>query len=78
VDLLISIHVESIAKVVWGELSLLVCSSLGTVGIALLSQLSLFVGFAFNNRFVIADVENQVSSSGWKDWEAGKPQRVRW
>jgi len=48
-NLLISDHVESIAKVVWGELSLLVCASLGTVGVALLSLLFLFVGFAFNN-----------------------------
>ena len=73
IDLLISDHVESIAKIIWDKLLLLVCSSLGTVGVALLSLLSLFVGFAFNNWFVIADVENQVTLSGWKDWEAGKP-----
>ena len=53
-------------------LSLLVCSSLGMVGVALLLLLSLFVGFAFNDRFVIVDVENQVTLSGWKDWEAGE------
>jgi len=49
---------------------------LGTVGVALLSLLSLFVGFAFNGWFVIADVENQVTSSEWKDWEAGELQRA--
>jgi len=57
----------------WGELSFLVYSSLGTVGIAQLSLLSLFVSFFVNNWFVITDIENQVSSSRWKDWEAGEP-----
>jgi len=51
---------------------------LGTVGVALLSLLSLFVGFAFNNWFVITDIENQVSSPRWKDREAGEPQGVWW
>jgi hypothetical protein len=51
----------------WGKLSFLVCSSLGTVGVALLSLLSLFVSFTVNNWFVITDVENQVSSSRCKD-----------
>jgi hypothetical protein len=58
VDLLISNHVESIIEVMWGELSFLVCSSLGAVGVALLSLLSLLVGFSINNSFVITDVEN--------------------
>jgi len=58
VDLLISDHVESITEVVWDELPLLIYSPLGTVGVALLALLSLFVGFAVNNWFVIADVEN--------------------
>jgi len=40
---------------------------LGTVGVALLSLLSLFVSFTVNNWFVITDVENQVSSSRCKD-----------
>ena len=75
VDLLISDHVESIAEVVWGELPLLICSSLSTIGVALLS---LFIGFAINNWFVIADVKNQISSSRWKDWEARKTRGVRW
>jgi len=62
----------------WGKLSFLVCSSLGTVGVALLSLLSLFVSFTVNNWFVITDVENQVSSSRWKVWEAGQPRGVWW
>jgi len=42
----------------WGELSFLVCSSLGPVGVVLLSLLSLFVSFSVNNWVVIVDVEN--------------------
>jgi len=40
--------------------------------------LSLFVGFSFSDWFVIADVENQVTSSGWKDWEAGELRGAWW
>jgi len=50
---------------------------LGSVGVALLSLLSLLVGFAFDNWFIIGDFENQVTWLGWIDWEAGKP-RVVW
>ena len=78
VDLLISDHVESIIEIMWGELSFLVCSSLGSVGVALFSLLSLLVSFSINNWFVITDIENQVSSSRWKDWEARETRRVRW
>ena len=70
--MLISDHVESVTKVVWDELPLLICSSLGTAGVALFALLSLFVGFAVDKWLVIADIENQVSSSRWKNWEAGK------
>jgi hypothetical protein len=56
--LLISDHVESITKVVWDELPLLICSSLGTVGIALFALLSLFVGFTVDNWLIIVDVED--------------------
>jgi len=56
--LLISDHVESITKVVWDELPLLICSSLGTVSVALFALLSLFVGFTIDNRLIIADVED--------------------
>jgi len=51
----------------WGELSFPICSPLGAVGVALLSLLSLLVSFSVNSWFVITDVENQVSSSRWKD-----------
>jgi len=49
VDLLISDHVKSIIEIVWGKLSFLVSSSLGTVGVALFSLLSLFISFSINN-----------------------------
>ena len=65
--MLISDHVESIAKVVWDELQILICSSLGVVGVALFALLSLFVGFAVDNWLIIADVEDQVSTLRWKD-----------
>jgi len=78
VDLLISDHVESIIEIMWGELPFLVCSSLGAVGVALLSLLSLLISFFINNWFIITDVENQVSSLWWKDWEARETRRVRW
>jgi len=75
VDLLISDHVETIVEIMWGELSVLVCSSLGSVGIALFLLLSLFVSFSVNNWFIITNIENQISSSRRKDWEAGE---TRW
>jgi len=58
-------------------LPLLICSSLSTIGVALFALLSLFAGFTVNNWFVIADVENQISSSRRKDWKAGKTRGVR-
>ena len=70
--MLISDHVESITKVVWDELPLLICSSLGVVGVALFALLSLFVGFTVDSWLIIADVEDHVSSSRWNDREAGK------
>ena len=76
VDLLISDHVKSIIETMWGELLFLVCSSLGTVGVALLSLLSLLISFSINNWFIITDIENQISSSRWKDREAREPRRV--
>jgi len=78
VDLLISDHVESIIEIMWGKLSFLICSSLEAVGVALLSLLSLLVSFSINNWFIITDVEDQISSSRWKDWEVGEPRRVWW
>jgi len=78
VDLLISNHVESVAKVVWGELLLLICSPLSTICVTLFALLSLFISFVVDNWFVIADVKNQISSLGWKDRKAGKTREVRW
>jgi len=52
---------------VWCELPLLIRSPLSVIGIALLAELSLLVGFAIDNWFVVADVEDQISSPGWKD-----------
>ena len=48
------------------------------IGVALFALLSLFVGFTVDNWFVIADDENQISSSRWKDWKVGETQGVRW
>jgi len=53
-------------------LPLLICPSLSTIDVALFALLSLFVDFAINNWFVIADVENQISSSWWNDRKVGK------
>jgi len=76
--LLIPDHVESIAEVVWCELPLLIRSPLIAIVVALLALLSLLVGFAIDNWLVIADVENQISSPRWKDWETGKTRGVKW
>ena len=65
--MLIPDHVESIAEVVWCELPFLIRSPLSMIGVALLAELSLLVGFAINNWFVVDDVEDQISSPGWKD-----------
>jgi len=78
VDLLIPDHVKSIAKVVWCELPLLIRSPLSANGVALLAELSLLISFAIDNWFVIADVENQISSSRWKDRKTRKTRGVRW
>jgi len=67
--LLISDLVESIAEVVWCKLLFLIRSPLSAIGVALLAELSLLVGFAIDDWFVIADVEDQISSSRWKDWK---------
>ena len=67
VDWLVPDHVESIAEVLWRKLSFLVHSLLSTIGVALLAELLLFVGFAIDNWFVVADVKDQISSSGWED-----------
>jgi len=65
--LLIPDHVESITEVVWCKLSFLIRSPLSAVGISLLAELFLLVGFAIDNWFVVADIKDQISSPGWKD-----------
>jgi len=60
----------------WRKLSFLVCSPLSTIGVALLVELLLLVGFAVNNWFVVADVKDEISSLGWKDWKTRKTRRV--
>jgi len=72
VDLLTPDHVESIAEVVWCELPLLIHSLLSAIGVALLVELSLLIGFAIDNWFVIANIENQISTPRWKDWKTRK------
>jgi len=67
---LVSHHVESVIKIVWDQLPLLlffVRSSLGTIGVALLALLSLIISFPIEHRFIIADIEDQISSSRRKN-----------
>jgi len=42
-------HIESIAEVLWRKLPFLIRSPLSTIGIALLVELLLLVGFAIDN-----------------------------
>ena len=74
VDLPIPDHVESITEVVCCELPLLVRSPLSAIGVALLAELSLLVGFAIDNWFIIADVEDQISSPGGKTGKRENPE----
>ena len=46
---------------------LLVRLPLSAIGVLLFALLPLFVGFAINNWFVVADVKNQVPPWRWKD-----------
>jgi len=62
--LLISDHVESIAEVMRWELPFLVRASPSTVGIALFVELPLIVCLSIDNRFVIADIEDEISPPG--------------
>ena len=78
VDWLIPDHVESIAEVVWRKLSFFIRAPPSTIGIALLAELLLLVGFAIDNRFVVANVKDKISPPGWKDWEMRKTRRVWW
>ena len=60
------------------ELAFLVRASSGAVGIALLAELPLLVCFSINDRLIVADIEDEVSSPGWKDREARETRRIRW
>jgi len=60
------------------ELSFLVRASPSTVGIAMFAELPLLVCLSINNRFVVADIKDEISPLGWKDREARETRRVRW
>jgi len=75
---LIPDHVKSIAEVVWCKLPFFIRAPPSTIGIALLSELLLLIGFAIDNRFVVADVKDKISSPGWKDRETRKTRWVWW
>jgi hypothetical protein len=66
--LLVLHHVESVIKVIQDQLPLFfTCSSLSAIGVALLALLPLLIGFSVEDWFVVADIENQISSSRWKN-----------
>ena len=72
--MLVPHHVEGIVEVVWDTMSLFFFYPLlRTFGIALLS---LFVGFSIEDRFVVADIEDQISLMRWKNREARETQGV--
>jgi len=76
--MLIPDHVKSVGEVIWRELSFLVFASSGAVGIALLAELPLLVCLSINDRFIGADIEDEISSPGWKDREARETRRIQW
>jgi len=76
--LLIPDHVESVAEVIRRELSFLVRASPSAVGIALFAELPLIVCLSIDNRFVVADIEDEISPPGRKDREAREIRRVWW
>jgi len=76
--LLVPNHIDGVVKVIGDQLSLLfVCLSLSAVSVALLTLLPLLVSFSVDDWFIVADIENQISSSRWKNREAGKTRGVR-
>jgi len=76
--LLISDYVESVTEVMRWELSFLVRASPSTVGITLFAELPLLVCLSIDDRFVVADIEDEISPPGRKDREARETRRVRW
>ena len=72
--LLVSHHVEGVVEVVRDQLSLLFfCPSLGTIDVTLLALLSLIIGFSIEDWFVVADIEDQISSMRGKTRKREKP-----
>jgi len=78
VDLLIPDHVKSVAEVMRRELSFLICASSSAVGIALFAELPLLVRLSIDDRFVAADVEDEISPPGLEDRKVRETRRVRW
>jgi len=76
--LLISYHVESVAEVMRRKLPFLICAPSGAVGIALFTELLLFVCLSIDDRFVVADIEDKISPPRWKDWKARKTRGIWW
>jgi len=60
------------------ELPFLVRASPSAVGIALFAELPLLVCLSIDDRFVAADIEDEISPPGWKYREARETQRERW
>ena len=72
--MLVSHHVEGVVEVVRDQLSLLFfCPSLGTIDVTLLALLSLIIGFSIEDWFVVADIEDQISSMRGKTRKREKP-----
>jgi len=77
--LLVPNHVEGVIKVIWDQLALLfICSSLGTIGVVLFALLPVLVSFSVDDWFVVADIENQISSSWQKNQKTGEARGIRW
>ena len=76
--MLVSDHVESIVEVMRRELPFLVRASPSAIGVALFAELPLLVCLSVDDRFVAADVEDEISPSGREDREARETRRVRW
>jgi len=60
------------------KLSFLIRAPPSTIGIALFAELLLLVCFSVDNRFIVADIEDKISSPMWTDWETRKTRRIRW
>jgi len=60
------------------KLSFLIRAPPSTIGIALFAELLLLICFSVDNRFIVADIEDKISSPRWKDWETRKTRRIWW